>query len=240
MILGMFFFELSAMQIEQLSLKVHMCALLQCLVKDKDVGENSIIIFPVQTENAKNEQLKRIESQRVLSKIALKGVDTFLNSNSAVTGTTFLIATNRVDINQTDSTCSEHGLLRKKTRTKILKKEVHLDSLNADKASFVVYNMPYYNKNGIGFNGAYGCDFFECIYQKKAPCLVLMDEDIYDHHHQEYNMHELFNGNKKIFLYDTKSGILKKYNYPLFTETSCCIFSFGVLWSALLLCGYFS
>ena len=234
---GALFFHISAMQsAQQLQLQVHI--VLQKLMND--VGEDSIIIFPVQTGKTYDKQLARKESQKLLSTIALEGVRECLNVKSTVMGTTFLVATNKVDTNETNSTCSDQGVLRKKTSTKIVKKGVCLESWRVNNASFIVYNMPYYNNSEVSFNAAYGRDFFECIDQKKSPCLVLIDEDIYDRNYQEYNIYQLFEGKKKVFVCDRKYGILKKYNPAVFTETSCCVFSLGVLCSALLFCGYFS
>jgi hypothetical protein len=206
----------------------HVFILLQDLVRLDN--KDSIIIFPIKTNILEDETAKRKKSETVLSDIALNGIRVSLELNIADTGKSFLAIDNKVNDYEEDPACFQ-GLLCKKVDEKIVKNKVNCTSTESHESSFIVYNMPYYKQDTGCFDWAYGNDLCELIRFRNEPCLVLIDEDIYNKKEDIVDeIYRRFYGKKKVFQYDKNAQKLTEYKPCFLSEIP---FPTVIFWAAV-------
>jgi len=231
------FFGVSAMQqqkSQQQESQDHLFILLQKLVShDKD---NSIIIFPIKTNDLHDTKTKRKKSEEILSDIALNGVRVSLGLITEIAGKSFLVVDNKVD-NYEDDPAQLEGWLCRLADKEIIKKSVNSESTESYGASFIVYNMPYYKQNEGCFDWAYGENLCDLLEHRKDACLVLIDEDIYNKKEDiVHAIYRQFYGKKKVLQYDKTYQKLTEYEPGLFSEIP---FPTIMFWSALASVGLY-
>lgn len=227
------FLNVSAMK-EQ-SQQDQMWTLVRKLVRPGN--EDSIIVFSFKTNTLSDKREKRRESETVLSDIALRGIRLSLLLDTATVGKKFLFVDNKVTHYEKNPACSQGLLVSKGMHGETPKENVSLKSTGSYNSSFIVYNMPYYKQDEGCFNWAYGEDLRDIICYRKEPCLILIDEDIYNK--QEDIIDEIyrrFYGKKKILQYDKKSQSLTEYKPCLLSGT---LLPTMVLWAAVATVGLY-
>lgn len=225
-------FNLSAMQKQRETDHIHI--LLQDLVRSNT--KNSIVIVPFKTNDLEKGTVKRKTSESVLYSNALNGVRVSLELNIPQSGKAFLLVDNKAD-NYEENPTHSHAWLCKKVDENPTKYRIACSSSDAYESSFIVYNMPYYKQNKGSFDWAYGEDLCDLICYREEPCLVLIDEDIFNQ--KEDVVHEIyarFYGKKKVLQYDKESQKYTEYEPGLL---SAMPFSVMVVWAALATVGLY-
>jgi len=219
-------FNLSAMQKQHETELIHI--LLQDLVQRDNT--NSIVIVPFKTNNLQDKTAKRKASETTLCNIALNGVRVCLGLHIPEPGKAFLLVDNKAD-NYEENPTHSHAWLCKKEDEKPTKYRIDSSSSAIYDSSFIVYNMPYYKHNEGCFDWAYGDDLCDLISWRDEPCLVLIDEDIYNKKEDTVDeIYRRFYGKKKVLQYDKESQKYTEYEPSLL---SAIPFSIKVFWAAV-------
>lgn len=215
------FFNISAMQLHPLQIShEHVLILLQHLVgPDK---KNSVIIFPIKTNDLKDEKIKRRKSEEELSGIALNAVRISLLLDSQTAGKSFLIMGNCDVVDYERQPAHSQGMLCKQVKKEVIKNVIDCSSISPN-SSFIIYNMPYC-KQDEGWR-AYSKDLEGLLYYQKEPCLILIDEDIYSSDITD-EIYKKFHGKKKVLEYEKLFQKLKEYQPSFLSETSFPMMAF--------------
>lgn len=232
------FFNISAMKKykiqRMLNEEIHILTLLDKLVCSDN--KNSIIVFPIKTSALQDERARRKESEEILSDITINGLRMHLQvTNNETAGKAFLILDNKVDDHKKNPV-SCRGLLCKKIDGEIIKQEVNYGSREADESSFIIFNMPYYKQGDGCFEWAYAHELFDFLGHREDPCLVFIDENIYNKVDPIDRIYKRFYGKKKNFKYDKFSHNLEEYKPSFLSEIS---FYEMVGWAALATVGLY-
>jgi hypothetical protein len=233
MIFGAIFFNMSAMHIKTdwQNAQDYVLLLVQDLVQRDD--KNSIVIVPFKTNVLQDGTAKREASETMLSDIALNGVRVCLALNIPQAGKSFLVIDNKVNDYEEDPACFQ-GLLCKKVDEKIVENKVNRTSTESYESSFIVYNMPYYKHDEKILTWPYGHEFGDLLSGTKKPCLVLIDEDIYNK--EKDVLCRQFCGKRKILEYNKELQSYTEYKPSVLPGIS---FSSAIFWGALITVGLY-
>ena len=209
------FSTISSMQKQHETELIHI--LLQDLVQSDN--KNSIVIVPFKTNDLQGGTAKRKESEKILSNIALNGVRVCLELNIPQAGKSFLVVDNKGgNCKKNPTRHSDQGSLCKKAKTGITNDRVNCQTIAAQEASYIIYNMPYYRRDADCFYCAYLDDLYDHLRGRQAPCLAIIDEDVYSREDIVDEIYRRFCGKKKILLFDKKFQKYTEYQPSLVSQ----------------------